>query len=133
MRGEGGEENKKSQPKSYFLTAGCKLWGKKFFSFSLSLNMHGSKHTCKACFYLNRLMLTNVCMWVLRLHYSPLLAVLAHAYSSAMARGRVAAGTLTHLKANTTGGAAGRPGSPGGPRSISMVTDEAMSVCDFSH
>lgn len=95
--------------------------------------MHGSKRTCKACFYLNRLMLTDVYVWVLCLHYSPLLAVLAHAYSSAVARGRVAARTLTHLKANTAGGAAGRPGSPGRPRSISMVTDEVMSVCDFSH
>lgn len=78
-------------------------------------------------------MFTDVYVWVLCLHYSPLLAVLAHAYSSAVARGRVAAWTLTHLKANTAGGAAGRPGSPGGPRSISMVTDEVMSVCDFSH
>lgn len=52
----------------------------------------------------------------------PLLAVLAHTYSPAVARGRVAAGALTDLEADAAAGAAGRPGGPGSPRSVSMET-----------
>lgn len=48
----------------------------------------------------------------------PLLAVLAHAHSSAVVRARVAAGALADLEADAAAGAAGRPGSPGGPGSV---------------
>lgn len=103
---------------------------KGFCLFFFSFHTQVSKCTCTGSFYFNHFMSTGVYVCVLHLHYSPLLAVLAHAHSPAVAWGRVAAGALTHLKANATGGAAGRPGSPGSPRSISMVTDKAMSVCD---
>lgn len=58
----------------------------------------------------------------------PFLTVLAHTHSSAVARGRVAAGALADLEANAAAGAAGRPGSPGSPRSISMETHRATSI-----
>lgn len=48
----------------------------------------------------------------------PLLAVLAHAHSSTVARGRVAAGALADLEADATAGAAGGPGCPRSPGSI---------------
>lgn len=58
----------------------------------------------------------------------PLLAVLAHTHSSAVARGRVAAGALSDLEADAAAGAAGRPGGPGSPGSVSMETSRAASV-----
>lgn len=65
----------------------------------------------------------RVCVYVI-----PLLAVLAHTHSSAVAGGRVAAGALADLEADAAAGAAGRPGSPGSPRSVSMETHRVTSV-----
>lgn len=48
----------------------------------------------------------------------PLLAVLSHAHPAPVPGGGVAAGSLAHLEADPTGGAAGRPRGPGGPASV---------------
>lgn len=56
----------------------------------------------------------------------PLFTVLPHAHSSAVSRGRVAAGALANLKADATAGAAWRPGGPRGPRSVSMETQSLI-------
>lgn len=58
----------------------------------------------------------------------PLFTVLTHTDSSAVARGRVAAGTLANLEADATAGAAGRPGGPGSPRSVSMETHTLITL-----
>lgn len=48
----------------------------------------------------------------------PFLPVLTHAHTAAMPGRGVAAGALSHLEADATGCAAGRPGGPGSPASI---------------
>lgn len=60
--------------------------------------------------------------------FLPFLTVLANTHSPTVSRCWVAAGALTHLEADATTGAARGPGSPGSPRSISMLIHKVTSV-----